>query len=184
MNGSRWALLLTPLCLLAMLALGHGGMGVAGAAQRTSDLREAIHADAWINTAPLDAAALDGKVVLVEFWTFACWNCKNVEPYVQRWHERYAKDGLVVIAVHTPEFDYERKIENVERYAEERGIEYPIAVDNTFRTWKAFDNYAWPSFTLLDADGKIRHRKVGEGGYAATEVRIQQLLAEAQARAE
>jgi thiol-disulfide isomerase/thioredoxin len=136
----------------------------------------AITAEHWLNSEPLGAASLRGKVVLVEFWTFACWNCENIEPHVKRWHETYADDGLVVIAVHTPEFSFERDVDNVRAYVEEHDIRYAVAIDNDFSTWKAFGNWAWPTLYLIDRDGVIQHTKVGEGGYPQTEARIRDLL--------
>lgn len=137
-----------------------------------------IHAGAWLNSAPLTRADLAGKVTLVEFWTFACRNCKNVEPYLKRWDARYREQGLVTVAVHTPEFDFERDLDNVRRYVEKQEIRYPVAVDNDFTTWKRFRNWAWPTIYLIDKRGVIRHVQVGEGGYAKTEAKIRALLAE------
>lgn len=137
-----------------------------------------VTAEQWLNSEPLANEDLRGKVVLVEFWTFACWNCKNVEPYVKQWHERYADDGLVVVAVHTPEFSFEKDLDNVRDYVAEQGIEYAVAVDNDFSTWKAFGNWAWPTIYLVDREGTIRHTKVGEGAYDDTERRIRALLDE------
>jgi thiol-disulfide isomerase/thioredoxin len=94
----------------------------------------------WLNSEPLRLAGLKGKVVLVEFWTFGCYNCRNVESHIQAWHERYAEKGLVVIGVHSPEFGYERVLANVQRYVREHAIKYPIAIDNEFTTWKAYGN--------------------------------------------
>jgi thiol-disulfide isomerase/thioredoxin len=155
-------------------------LGLAALAARPEPPSEApeIHADAWLNSEPLTMAGLRGRVVLVEFWTFACWNCKNVEPHLKRWHARYADDGLVTVAVHTPELDFERDREKVRRYVEERGIAYPVAIDEDFVTWKRFRNWAWPTVYLVDRAGRIRHVRVGEGGYDETEARIRALLAE------
>jgi len=115
----------------------------------------------------------------VEFWTFACHNCQNVEPFVKRWHERYAGEGLVVVAVHTPELSFERDLDRVRRYAREHEITYPVAVDNDFSTWRAFGTRAWPTIYLVGKDGRIRYRRIGEGAYEATEAMIRELLAEA-----
>ena len=135
-----------------------------------------VTAERWLNSDPLSRDELRGRVVLVEFWTFACWNCKNVEPYVKQWHEKYADDGLVIVAVHTPELSIERDLSNVRAYVDENGIDYPVAVDNDFSTWKAFGNWAWPTLYLIDKQGVIRHTKVGEGGYQDTEDQIRRLL--------
>lgn len=137
-----------------------------------------VTAEQWLNSEPLANEDLRGKVVLVEFWTFACWNCKNVEPYVKDWHARYADQGLVVIAVHTPEFEREKKLENVRRYVAEQGITYPVLVDSGFTTWRRYGNRYWPALYLVDKQGRIRHQRIGEGGYASTESWIQRLLAE------
>ena len=140
-----------------------------------------IEAELWLNSEPLRRSDLDGKVVLVEFWTFGCYNCKNIEPYVKAWHARYADAGLVVIAVHSPEFRFERDLDEVRSYVEENGIEHPVAVDNRFDTWRRFGNWAWPTLYVVDRRGVIRHTRVGEGGYRETEAVIQQLLAEGDA---
>jgi thiol-disulfide isomerase/thioredoxin len=137
-----------------------------------------LSGEVWLNSAPRTLAALRGQVVLVEFWTFACGNCRNVEPHVRAWHERYAKQGLVVIGVHTPEFDRERELANVKRYLAEHRIDWPVLVDNGFRTWRAYGNRYWPAFYLIDKQGRIRHQRFGEGGYAETEAWIGRLLAE------
>jgi thiol-disulfide isomerase/thioredoxin len=137
-----------------------------------------ITAQAWLNSEPLSMADLRGRVVLVEFWTFACFNCRNVEPYIREWHETYGDKGLVVIAVHSPEFDFEKKIDNVRDYVAERSIPYPVAVDNDFSTWRAYENRAWPTVYLVDKDGRLVYRQIGEGRYAETEARIRELLAE------
>ncbi len=168
---------------LATLLLG----GLAGSlfAARPEPPKTApeFHAEAWINSEPLTMAGLRGKVVLVEFWTFACWNCQNVEPYLVRWHDRYAEKGLVTVAVHTPEFSFERDLANVREYVADKEIRYPIAVDNDFTTWKRYRNWAWPTMYLVDRQGRIRHVQVGEGRYDVTEAKIRELLAEAPAEA-
>ena len=138
----------------------------------------AISADEWLNTTPLRLADLHDRVVLLEFWTFGCSNCQHVEPYIKNWHATYATDGLVIIAVHNPEFDYEREIGNVVRYVQTHGIQYPVAIDNAFTTWQRYDNHAWPSIYLIDKRGMIRYSHVGEGAYRETERAIQQLLEE------
>lgn len=137
-----------------------------------------IASETWLNSEPLSLADLKGKVVMVEFWTFGCYNCRNVEPYIKAWHDRYAKQGLVVVAVHAPEFGYERDTENVKRYLEEHGISYAVPIDNDFATWKRFDNHVWPAMYLIDKHGIIRYVHLGEGKYKETERKIQSLLAE------
>jgi thiol-disulfide isomerase/thioredoxin len=137
-----------------------------------------ITGQSWLNSAPLKLAELRGKVVLVEFWTFGCYNCRNVEPYIMAWHQKYVDRGLVVIGVHAPEFSYERVIANVQRYVREHAIQYPIAIDNDFNTWKRYNNRYWPAMYLIDKRGIIRYLRVGEGGYQETEQHIRALLEE------
>lgn len=132
----------------------------------------------WLNSEPLRLADLKGKVVLVEFWTLGCYNCRNVEPYVKQWHQQYAEQGFVVIGVHSPEFLYEREVENVKRYRKERDIRFAVPIDNDFSTWNRYGNRYWPAMYLIDKRGIIRYIKVGEGGYSETERQIQTLLAE------
>ncbi len=131
----------------------------------------------WLNSKPLSSSDLRGKVVLVKFWTFGCYNCNNIEPYVKDWHAKYADKGLVVIAVHSPEFDHERSIKNVERYIKEHDVAYAVPIDNDYQTWKKFQNRYWPTLYLIDKQGIIQHVRIGEGGYAETEWKINELLA-------
>ena len=137
-----------------------------------------VTAETWLNSKPQRLADLHGKVTLVEFWTFSCYNCRNVEPHVKQWHTKYGARGLVVIGVHTPETEYERDIHNVSRYVEEHGLQYPVAIDNGAATWSRYGNQAWPAWYLIDKHGIIRHVHVGEGEYAQTEREIEALLAE------
>jgi len=132
----------------------------------------------WINSPPLTLAGLRGKVVLVEFWTFACSNCQNVQPYVKAWYERYAADGLEILGLHTPELSFERNIDNVRSAVSSAGLRYPIAVDPEYATWNAFGNRYWPAFYFIDKAGRIRHVHYGEGDYDGSEAVIRQLLAE------
>ncbi|WP_158221105.1 redoxin family protein [Kineosporia sp. R_H_3] len=136
----------------------------------------AVRAQGWLNTAPLTPADLRGRVVLYEFWTFGCVNCRNVQPYVKAWHARYAADGLVVVAVHTPEFGYEADPDAVRAYVEENGLGYPVALDPDGTVWRDFGNRYWPQFYLHDRDGRRRVVKIGEGGYDTTEDAIRALL--------
>jgi cytochrome c biogenesis protein CcdA/thiol-disulfide isomerase/thioredoxin len=133
---------------------------------------------AWINTPPLTMASLRGKVVLVHFWTFACRNCLNVQPYVKAWADRYAADGLVVVGVHTPELSFERDLGNVRQAVADQGVRFPVAFDPDFATWRAYGNGAWPAFWFVDRRGEIRYAKGGEGGYAESEAVIRELLAQ------
>lgn len=134
---------------------------------------------AWLNSPPLDMEQLRGKVVLVDFWTYSCINCIRTAPYVRAWAEKYADQGLVVIGVHAPEFAFEKKIGNVKAAVSDFKISYPVAIDNDYRIWRAFDNSYWPAHYLIDAKGQIRYHHFGEGNYRATETAIQDLLREA-----
>ncbi len=136
-------------------------------------------ATGWLNSPPLTPAALQGKVVLVEFWTYTCINWLRTLPYVRDWAARYKDQGLVVIGVHSPEFPFEHSVENVRRAVKAMRIDYPIALDSDFAVWRAFGNEYWPAIYVIDAQGRIRHHHFGEGGYEKSEQVIQQLLAEA-----
>jgi cytochrome c biogenesis protein CcdA/thiol-disulfide isomerase/thioredoxin len=131
----------------------------------------------WINSAPLTLASLRGKVVLVQFWTFACINCIHVQPYVKAWYDRYADDGFVVIGVHTPELSFEREIANVRKAVADDGVRFPVAFDPRYATWNAYHNSYWPAFYFIDKQGTIRHTHWGEGDYAGSEQVIRELLA-------
>jgi thiol-disulfide isomerase/thioredoxin len=133
-------------------------------------------ATGWINSEPLDPAGLRGRVVLVNFWTLTCINWLRQEPYVRAWSQAYRHDGLVVIGVHTPEFSFEHDIDGVRRATNERTIDYPVAVDNEYGVWKAFDNHYWPALYFVDAEGVIRDEHFGEGRYEQSERIIQRLL--------
>ena len=133
----------------------------------------------WLNSPPLTAAGLRGNVVLVDFWTYTCINWLRTLPYVRAWAEKYKDHGLVVIGVHTPEFEVERDVDNVRRAAKDLRVNYPIAVDNDYAIWTAFDNHYWPALYFVDAQGQIRHHQFGEGDYEQSEMIIQQLLTEA-----
>jgi len=137
----------------------------------------------WLNSKPLTAEALKGKVVLIDFWTYSCINCLRAIPYVQAWAEKYKDQGLVVIGVHTPEFAFEKDVDNVRRAMVDLGITYAVAIDNDYAIWRAFQNHYWPAHYFIDAEGRIRHHKFGEGGYGESERVIQQLLAEAGGKA-
>jgi thiol-disulfide isomerase/thioredoxin len=136
----------------------------------------------WINSAPLTAAGLRGKVVLVEFWTYTCINWLRTLPYVRAWATKYRDQGLVVIGVHSPEFEFEKSIANVRRAVRDLRVDYPVAVDSEHAVWRAFRNQYWPALYFVDAQGRIRHHQFGEGEYDRAEMVIQQLLAEAGAR--
>jgi thiol-disulfide isomerase/thioredoxin len=131
----------------------------------------------WLNSEPLGPAELRGHVVLVNFWTLTCINWLRQEPYVRAWSQAYRDDGLVVIGVHTPEFSFEHEIDRVRQATKERAIDYPVAIDNDYEIWSAFDNNYWPALYFVDADGIIRDHHFGEGRYEQSERVIQRLLA-------
>jgi len=135
----------------------------------------------WLNSPPLSSESLRGKVVLVDFWTYDCINCQHTLPYVNEWAKKYEKDGLVVIGVHTPEYGYEKIIDNVREQVRKLGIHYPVAIDNQYAIWRAFNNQYWPAHYFIDAKGQVRYSHFGEGRYGAQEQVIQQLLQEAKA---
>jgi thiol-disulfide isomerase/thioredoxin len=144
-----------------------------------SELTSLTSANAWINSVPLTPAGLKGKVVLIEFGTYTCINWLRTLPYVRAWAEKYKNKGLVVIEVHTPEFPFEKNIDNVRRSIKDMKIDFPIAIDNNYDIWNAFSNHYWPALYLIDSKGHIRHHQFGEGGYEQSEKIIQQLLMEA-----
>src|SRR5256712_4613500 len=131
----------------------------------------------WLNSQPLTAAGLRGKVVLIDFWTYSCINWLRSLPYVRAWAERYKDQGLVVIGVHAPEFAFEKNVDNVRRAAKDMRVDYPIAIDNGYAIWRAFKNEYWPALYFVDAQGRIRHHHFGEGEYEQSERIIQRLLA-------
>ncbi|UBM12184.1 cytochrome c biogenesis protein DipZ [Cupriavidus metallidurans] len=133
----------------------------------------------WLNSPPLTAEALRGKVVLVDFWTYSCINCLRTLPYVKAWAEKYRDQGLVVIGVHAPEFAFERNIDNVRKATKDLGVTYPVAIDNNYAIWRAFNNNYWPAHYFIDAQGRVRFHHFGEGEYEKSEAVIRQLLAEA-----
>jgi len=135
----------------------------------------------WLNSPPLSLETLKGKVVLVDFWTYDCINCRRALPYVNSWAKRYEKDGLVVIGVHTPEYAFEHIPANVKEQVRKLGIGYPVAIDNNYAIWRSFDNQYWPAHYLIDAKGQVRYSHFGEGRYEAQEQVIEALLSEAKA---
>ena len=136
-------------------------------------------ATGWLNSPPLSSADLRGKVVLVDFWTYTCINWLRTLGYVRAWAEKYADHGLVVVGVHTPEFPFERDVDNIRWAVEDMRVDFPVAVDSDYGVWRAFSNQYWPAVYIADADGRIRHHQFGEGGYEECERVIQQLLREA-----
>ncbi len=164
-----------------MAAQGHAGAPRADAAALPvlGDAPEfAPAAPRWWNSAPRTMAGLRGRVVLVDFWTYTCINCLRTLPYLKAWSERYGPDGLVVVGVHTPEFQFEHEAGNVAAAIRQTGIPYPVAQDNEYATWDAWGNRAWPSKYLVDARGRVRYAHLGEGAYEETEEAIRTLLEE------
>jgi thiol-disulfide isomerase/thioredoxin len=136
-------------------------------------------ATGWLSSEPLTPEGLRGKIVLVDFWTYTCVNWLRQLPYVRAWADRYAEQGLVVVGVHTPEFGFERDVENIRAAVELRRISYPVAIDSQYGVWQAFGNHYWPALYFADAQGRIRHHHFGEGEYEQSEMVLQQLLSEA-----
>ncbi len=154
-------------------AASGGGLPVEG------DMPSLDGAVAWLNSPPLSARELRGKVVLVDFWTYSCINCLRALPYVKAWADKYRSQGLVVIGVHAPEFAFEKDLGNVRQSVADLKIDYPVAIDNNYAIWRAFGNQYWPAHYFVDARGRIRHHHFGEGEYEQSEQVIRQLLAEA-----
>ena len=136
-------------------------------------------ATGWLNSSALSAADLKGKVVLIDFWTYSCINCLREIPYVRAWADKYRDQGLVVIGVHAPEFAFEKNVDNVKKAVADLKIDYPVAIDDDYAIWRAFNNEYWPALYFIDAEGHIRHHHFGEGDYDGSERVIKQLLAEA-----
>jgi thiol-disulfide isomerase/thioredoxin len=133
-------------------------------------------APVWLNSEPLTADALRGRVVLVDFWTYSCVNWLRTLPYVSAWHERYRDRGLVVVGAHAPEFGFEHDLDNVRHAVRELGVSYPVVIDNDFTIWRSLENHYWPAVYLVDRDGRVRFHHFGEEAYEETERVIQQLL--------
>jgi len=132
----------------------------------------------WINSEPLTLKSVHGRVVLIEFWTFACYNCRNTLPSLKKWDARYRDQGLTIIGVHTPELDFERDIDQLRREVAKLDVKYPVVTDQDYSTWKAYGVEAWPTLFLLDKQGRVRWTHVGEGAYDQTEAAIKMLLAQ------
>ena len=130
----------------------------------------------WINTPPLSLQQLKGKVVLIDFWTYSCINCVRTLPYIRQWYEAYRNKGLVIIGVHTPEFEFEKNVNNVKAAVKRFEIQYPVALDNNYQTWQNYNNSYWPAHYLIDQEGVIRYKHFGEGNYKETENAIRSLL--------
>jgi thiol-disulfide isomerase/thioredoxin len=165
--------------LAADKSMAHQVMPAAVRLPIEGELPSLGSATGWLNSPPLTADGLRGKVVLIDVWTYTCINWLRSLPYVRAWAEKYKNQGLVVIGVHAPEFAFEKNIDNVRRAAKDMRIDYPIATDNDFAIWRALKNEYWPALYFVDARGRIRHHHFGEGEYEQSERIIQQLLAEA-----
>jgi thiol-disulfide isomerase/thioredoxin len=172
------------------IGLAAAGLGVGWAKAQSSALGNSLLGSegnlpsfsggtTWLNSAPLAASNLRGKVVLVQFWTFTCVNWLRTLPYVRAWESKYRDNRFTVIGVHTPEFSFEHEIENIQHAAQTMRIDYPVVVDNDYRIWDAFSNQYWPALYVADASGRIRHHHFGEGAYQESEHVIQQLLVDA-----
>ena len=179
----RWpylvaALLLAAAATAAVSVAGHTSPSKIAGPVGLSDLGPvpALHGGAWINSAPLASGDMRGKVVLYDFWTYSCVNCVRTLPYLRSWAERYNGDGLVVIGVHSPEFQFEHDLGNVRRAVTDLHVTYPVVLDNQLSIWSAFHNNYWPADYLVDRTGEIRSMHIGEGDYANTESLLRQLL--------
>lgn len=139
---------------------------------------ELLGGQEWLNGDPLTLAELKGRVVLIDFWTYSCVNCIRTLPYLRAWHDKYASKGLVIIGVHSPEFEFEKSLDNLQAAVQDFDINYPVVQDNDFTIWRSYDNRYWPAKYLLDKEGTIRYTHFGEGQYDETEAVIQKLLGE------
>jgi len=155
-----------------------GTTAFAGSPKTGATAPEFTGIDKWLNSEPLTMQQLRGKVVLVDFWTYTCINCIDTLPYVKSWNQKYKDQGLTVIGVHTPEYPFERDTNNVKTAIKRFGITYPVAQDNQYATWSAYNNQYWPAVYLIDKKGQVVYSHFGEGDYAQTEAKIQALLAQ------
>lgn len=169
-------------------ALGLGAAGIAGLLTWASStprahgvgigdpLPEFQGIEAWLNSDPLTVEELKGQVVAVKFWTFACINCIRTLPHVTRLYDDFADQGFTLVGVHTPEFSFERDLNNIREAIEKHSINFPVAVDNRYQTWRAYENRYWPHIFIADQQGKIRYHHIGEGAYETTRLTVQTLL--------
>lgn len=163
---------------IVILVISITGITFAGPARLMQQAAPDIVGQPWLNSKPLSLAGLKDKVVMVEFWTFGCYNCANVEPYIKSWYDRYKDQGLEIVAVHSPEFSHERELDNVREYVTRKKIKYPVVIDNDFAIWRRYSNRYWPALYLIDKQGQIRYLQIGEGRYQQTENMIKRLLSE------
>ena len=163
--------------VLALLASAGMGTAHSTSLHDHGTAPEFTGIDQWFNSPLLTMASLRGRVVLIDFWTYGCINCQRTLPHVNRWAAKYRDQGLTVVGVHTPEFPFEKSARNVQAAIERHGVKHPVAQDNRYATWKAYDNRYWPAHYLVDARGRIQYRHYGEGEYDRTEAAIKALLA-------
>ena len=166
------------LVILGIAAAPFALIALLGESTTSSVAPELAGLQGWISSEPVTLAALRGRVVIVDFWTYSCINCLRTIPYLNAWFDRYRGEGLVIIGVHSPEFAFERDAARVERAVRRLQIRYPVAIDSEKRTWRAYANQYWPHKYLIDRGGNIRHTQIGEGGYDEMERHIRELLAE------
>jgi thiol-disulfide isomerase/thioredoxin len=169
---------LKTLAAVAALATAASGAAIAGPLKTSIPAPEFTGIEKWLNSEPLTMQQLRGKVVLVDFWTYTCINCINTLPHVKSWHQKYKDQGLVVVGVHTPEYPFERNTDNVKTAIKRFDLRFPVAQDNRYATWGAYNNQFWPAFYLIDKKGQVVYTHFGEGEYAQTEAAIQALLAQ------
>lgn len=186
--ASHWRRVRLPIAIavaaMFWFTAGNTHQGVAQDTQSivgSSPLYSLSGATGWINSKPLSGKDLKGKVVLVDFWDYSCINCIRATPYIRAWAEKYKDSGFVVIGVHTPEFDFEKLMPNVQKAVQKFAITYPVALDSNYKIWNAFHNQYWPAEYYIDAKGKVRYEHFGEGDYDQSEKWIQKLLKEANA---
>jgi len=163
----------TALAAAALAASFHAAAAPAATAPEFTGI------DKWLNSEPLTMRQLRGKVVLIDFWTYTCINCVRTLPHVKSWYDKYKDQGLVVVGVHTPEYPFERSTDNVKTAIKRFAITYPVAQDNQYATWNAYNNRYWPAVYLINKKGQVVYQHFGEGEYKETEAKIRSLLAEA-----
>ena len=163
---------------MMLCACAAGQPALAESPMPAGPLAPAIQSDVWLNTQPIDWKSLRGTVTMVEFWTLGCINCQHVIPSLRQFYADYQKRGFTLIGVHSPEFDYEKKLANVKEAIKKWGIAYPVAIDNDFANWRRYRNRYWPALYLIDKRGVVRYTHIGEGGEAETRKWIEALLVE------
>ncbi|CAN5839165.1 hypothetical protein BH11PSE3_BH11PSE3_04950 [soil metagenome] len=172
----RRVLLSAAFGVIAALGRGNRSRAAEPVLYDYGEAPELVGIEDWLNSNALSIAGLRGKVVLIDFWTYSCINCLRTLPYVSRWYDKFKDRGLVVIGVHTPEFGFEKATRNVQRAIDRFGIRYPVAQDNQYSTWRAFDNQYWPAIYLIDRRGHVVLKHAGEGSYQETERAIETLI--------